>query len=220
MQYTKIVKLASGNVQLQNASNSPVKTLQPAANLELLPDDAGVRIKQWQGENTDILISQVLFTRLDPAADVAFAGTAQDLMTLLGNSFFFELVGTSTTYPTGVDIISANYLAETTTGAGDTAIIHVIDTSKNQVIYVRAEAQCGKTGITGHAVRFAGRAFSVNATAITLSGSTAPDPSITTTINPTLSLTTAGSNILLTATNTTQNTSWFVSYTVTIFELP
>jgi hypothetical protein len=93
MQYTKIVKLASGNVQLQNASNSPVKTLQPAANLELLPDDAGVRVKQWQGENTDILISQVAFTRLDPAADVAFAGTAQDLMTLLGDSFFFELEG-------------------------------------------------------------------------------------------------------------------------------
>jgi hypothetical protein len=220
MQYTKIVKLASGNVQLQNASNSPVKTLQPSANLELLPDDAGVRIKQWQGENTDILISQVAFTRLDPAADVAFAGTAQDLLTLLSASFFFELVGTSTTYPTGVEIISANYLAETTTGAGDNAIIHAIDTSKNQVIYVRAEAQCGKTGVTGHAVRFAGRAFSVNATAITLSGSTAPDPSITTTINPTLSLTTLGSNIILTATNTTQNTSWFVSYTVTIFELP
>ena len=105
MQYTKIVKLASGNVQLQNASDSPVKTLQPAANLELLPDDAGVRIKQWQGENTDILISQVAFTRLDPAADVAFAGTAQDLLTLLSESFFFELEavgGAFDDYPSGV----------------------------------------------------------------------------------------------------------------------
>jgi hypothetical protein len=219
MQYTKIVKLASGNVQLQNASDSPVKTLQPAANLELLPDDAGVRIKQWQGENTDILISQVAFTRLDPAADVAFAGTAQDLMTLLGDSFFFDLVGE--TYPTGVEIISENYVAETTTGAGDTAIIHAIDKSKNQVIYVRAEAQCGKTGVTGHAVRFAGRAFSVNATVVTTSASTGPDPSITTSFNtPTFSITESAGNITLNAVNATQNTSWFVSYTVTIFELP
>jgi hypothetical protein len=102
MQYTKIVKLASGNVQLQNASDSPVKTLQPAANLELLPDDAGVRIKQWQGENTDILISQVAFTRLDPAADVAFSGTAQDLLTLLSESFFFELEASAfPDYPIG-----------------------------------------------------------------------------------------------------------------------
>jgi hypothetical protein len=111
MQYTKIVKLASGNVQLQNASDNPVKTLQPAANLELLPDDAGVRIKQWQGENTDILISQVAFTRLDPAADVAFAGTAQDLMTLLGDSFFFELEGSSglaSAYPSGSYHMFAN----------------------------------------------------------------------------------------------------------------
>jgi hypothetical protein len=116
MQYTKIVKLASGNVQLQNASDSPVKTLQPAANLELLPDDAGVRIKQWQGENTDILISQVAFTRLDPAADVAFAGTAQDLMTLLSASFFFELVASAfPDYPVGSYQTFANgYVLSTT----------------------------------------------------------------------------------------------------------
>ena len=95
MSYSKIVKLASGNVQLQDASNNPIKTLQPAANLELLPNDKGVRVSQWQGENTDILISEVDFTRLDRAADVAFSGDSQDLMTLLGASFFFELEGGS-----------------------------------------------------------------------------------------------------------------------------
>ena len=95
MSYSKIVKLASGNVQLQDASDNPIKTLQPAANLELLPNDKGVRVSQWQGENTDILISEVDFTRLDPAADVAFSGDSQDLMTLLGASFFFELEGGS-----------------------------------------------------------------------------------------------------------------------------
>lgn len=92
MSYSKIVKLASGNVQLQDASDNPIKTLQPAANLELLPNNKGVRVLQWQGENTDILISEVDFTRLDPAADVAFSGDSQDLMMLLGASFFFELV--------------------------------------------------------------------------------------------------------------------------------
>jgi hypothetical protein len=120
MQYTKIVKLASGNVQLQNASDSPVKTLQPAANLELLPDDAGVRIKQWQGENTDILISQVAFTRLDPAADVAFAGTAQDLMTLLSASFFFELVASAfQDYPVGTrqSFLESGYMVVTNQAA-------------------------------------------------------------------------------------------------------
>ena len=90
MSYSKIVKLASGNVQLQDASDNPIKTLQPAANLELLPNDKGVRVLQWQGENTDILISEVDFTRLDPAADVAFSGDSQDLMTLLGASFFLS----------------------------------------------------------------------------------------------------------------------------------
>jgi hypothetical protein len=120
MQYTKIVKLASGNVQLQNASDSPVKTLQPAANLELLPDDAGVRIKQWQGENTDILISQVAFTRLDPAADVAFAGTAQDLLTLLSDSFFFELVASAfQDYPVGTrqSFLESGYMVVTNQAA-------------------------------------------------------------------------------------------------------
>jgi hypothetical protein len=223
MQYTKIVKLASGNIQFQDASNNPVKTIQPAANLELLPDNAGVKVKQWQGENTDILISQVLFTRLDPAGDVAFSGTAQDLMTLLGDSFFFELEGGgggAIVYPEGVTVSGDNYLAETTTGAGTSSIIHTIDTLKNQVIYVRAEAVCGKTGVTGNAVRFAGRAFSVNGGVVTLSSSVGPDPNITTTINPTLAITTSGSNIILTATNATQNTSWFISYTITIFKLP
>jgi len=95
MSYSKIVKLASGNVQLQDASDNPIKTLQPAANLELLPNDKGVRVLQWQGENTDILISEVDFTRLDPASDVAFSGTAQELLTLLSDSFFFELEGGS-----------------------------------------------------------------------------------------------------------------------------
>lgn len=95
MQYTKIVKLASGNVQLQDASDNPVKTLQPAANLELLPNNKGVRVLQWQGEETDILLSELDFTRLDPAADVAFSGDSQDLMTLLGDSFFFKLEGGS-----------------------------------------------------------------------------------------------------------------------------
>ena len=218
MSYSKIVKLASGNVQLQDASDNPVKTLQPSANLELLPQDKGVRVMQWQGENTDILISEVDFTRLDPAADVAFSGTAQELLTLLSDSFFFELVGAS--YPTGVEVISSSYTAETTTGAGDSAIIHVIDTSKDQVIYVRAQGQCGKAGVTGHAVRIAGRSFSVNSTVITLSGSTTPDPSITTSFtNPTLSITTSGSDLLIQLANGTQNTSWFVSYEVTIFEL-
>jgi len=89
MTYSKIVMLASGNVQLQDASDNPIKTLQPAANLELLPNGAGVRVKQWQGESTDLLISEIDFTRLDPAADVAFAGDAQDLLTLLSDSFFF-----------------------------------------------------------------------------------------------------------------------------------
>lgn len=92
MSYTKIVKLASGNVQLQDASDNPIKTLQPAANLELLPNNKGVRVMQWQGESTDILLSEIDFTRIDPAADVAFSGDAQDLMKLLGDSFFFELV--------------------------------------------------------------------------------------------------------------------------------
>ena len=95
MSYSKIVKLASGNIQLQDASDNPIKTLQPSANLELLPQGKGVRVMQWQGENTDLLISEVDFTRLDPAADVAFSGTAQDLLTLLSDSFFFELEGSS-----------------------------------------------------------------------------------------------------------------------------
>jgi hypothetical protein len=219
MQYTKIVKLASGNVQLQDASDNPVKTLQPAANLELLPNNKGVRILQWQGEETDILLSELDFTRIDPASDVAFSGDSQDLMTLLGDSFFFELVGAA--MPTGVEVITGNYTAETTTGVGDTAIVHVIDTTKDQVIYVRAQAQCGKTGVTGHAVRFAGRAFSVNSTVITLSASTAPDTAITTTFNnPVLAISATGSNLTITLTNGTQDTSWFVSYSVTIFELP
>ena len=93
MSYSKIVKLASGNVQLQDASDNPIKTLQPAANLELLPNGKGVRVMQWQGESTDLLISEIDYTRLDPAGDVAFTGDAQDLLTLISDSFFFELEG-------------------------------------------------------------------------------------------------------------------------------
>jgi hypothetical protein len=169
--------------------------------------------------DSDKIIFQVAnFADVLDKAGAPLGASFEDTLAAL-NVFFG--VQSSAISPAGVNVIEGQYFAETTTLIGDTMILYTVDAAINQVIYIEARSLCGKDGITGHAIRFAGRAVSVNAVAKTLSASTGPDPSITTSfLNPVLAISTSGNDILIQLTNGTQDTSWYVSYSITIFELP
>ena len=208
----KIVKLENGRVELQTDADVAYKGLEPSGTITILIGNReGVRIKQGQGQYTDIYLSELTATRIDPAIDVAFTGSVSDLVTLLNASFFFDIGG-------GLlpGITEDVFEAETTTISGHNKTVLTIDTSINAVYVIRAQAICGKDGVSGHAIRYAERSFSVNSLTITPSSSTVPDTNITAGFNnPVMGIVPTGSNIIINLTNATQDTSWSVYYKIT-----
>jgi len=90
----KIVRKENGNVLLTDDSGNTIKRLPEYAVLELKSDREGefVRVAYGHQNKHDIYSNQITATQIEPAAEVAFNGTAQDLLNLLSTSFFFEVV--------------------------------------------------------------------------------------------------------------------------------
>lgn len=93
----KIIKKENGNVLLTDGSGNTVKRFPEGAVIELENNGRGefVRIAYGHQNKHDIYPSTITATQLEPAAEVAFSGTAQDLLNLLSASFFFEVVSSS-----------------------------------------------------------------------------------------------------------------------------
>lgn len=89
----KIVRKENGNILLTDASGNTIKRLPEYAVLELKRDTEGefVRVAYGHQNKHDIYVAQITHTQLEPAAELAFSGTGQDLLNLLSTSFFFEV---------------------------------------------------------------------------------------------------------------------------------
>jgi len=89
----KIVRKENGNVLLTDDTGNTIKRLPEYAVLELKSDREGefVRVAYGHQNKHDIYSNQITATQVEPAAEVAFNGTAQDLLNLLSTSFFFEV---------------------------------------------------------------------------------------------------------------------------------
>lgn len=86
-----IVKLANGNIELQNDSAEGEQSLQPNARLQLDESRGIIRVIYAQNNILSIQHSEVTALQIAPAAAVAFTGTIQELFNELKNNFFFEL---------------------------------------------------------------------------------------------------------------------------------
>jgi hypothetical protein len=92
----KIVRKENGNVLLTDDSGNTIKRLPEYAVLELKSDREGefVRVAYGHQNKHDIYSNQITATQVEPAAEVTFNGTSQDLLNLLSTSFFFEVSST------------------------------------------------------------------------------------------------------------------------------
>lgn len=92
----KIVKEENGNTSfIKNPSNLIDAFLPPVAGIRVNnksnDDDAIIEIFSITGQKYTFLVSSIESTQIKPALAVPFSGTAEDLATLLRDSFFFEV---------------------------------------------------------------------------------------------------------------------------------
>jgi len=92
----KIVKEENGNTSfIKNPSNLIDAFLPPVAGIRVNnksnDEDSIIEIFSITGQKYTFLVSSIESTQIKPAAAVPFSGTAEDLATLLRDSFFFEV---------------------------------------------------------------------------------------------------------------------------------
>lgn len=152
----KIVKKENGNILLTDASGNTIKRLPEYAVLEKKEDREGefVRIAYGHQNKHDIYPSTITNTQIEPAAEVAFSGTAQDLLNLLSTSFFFEVVSGDSAYtsgayvnflPTYASLSTVNFTADIFHGA----IVEISETIKIDESYARVNTASTGSGIIG-----------------------------------------------------------------------
>lgn len=149
----KIVKKENGNTLLTDASGNTIKRFPEGAVIELDKDREGefVRIAYGHQNKHDIYPSTITHTQIEPNAEVAFSGTAQDLLNLLSTSFFFEVVGGSP-YVYGDNttqhFLASNYVAATTVAALTNVLRGYFVTIYNdlEIIDIRVRITSGVAG--------------------------------------------------------------------------
>jgi hypothetical protein len=87
-----IVKQSTGNVVLTDNSGNIVKVFVMVNALDVVSSNE-IIIKYGMNQWTTLFADQIDNTQIEPAAAVPFSGNAYALVTLLSNSFFFELSG-------------------------------------------------------------------------------------------------------------------------------
>jgi hypothetical protein len=98
----KIIKQLNGNVHITDDSGNIERVMNNQPTILWVNDNNDLHIVQQNDRYENIDVADVSATQILPAAEIAFTGTVQDLLTLLSGSFFFELVGSAfTDYPVG-----------------------------------------------------------------------------------------------------------------------
>lgn len=151
----KIVKLENGSVLLKDGDNV-VKRFPEYAVLELSQEGEAVRLAYGHQNKHDIYASTITHTQIEPNAEVAFSGTAQDLLNLLANSFFFEVSGggSGAFYPSGeyVDFLPT-YTAQGTVSFNANQyygmIVEVLDDIKIDESFARVAVASSGLGLIG-----------------------------------------------------------------------
>jgi hypothetical protein len=87
-----IVKQSTGNVVLTDNSGNIVKVFVMVNALDVVSSNE-IIVKYGMNQWTTLFADQIDNTQIEPAAAVPFSGNAYALVTLLSNSFFFELSG-------------------------------------------------------------------------------------------------------------------------------
>jgi len=89
----KIVRKENGNVLLTDDSGNTVKRLPEYAVLEMKSDREGefIRVAYGHQNKHDIYPKQITATQTEPNAEMPFNGTAQDLLNIASNDFFFNV---------------------------------------------------------------------------------------------------------------------------------
>jgi hypothetical protein len=155
----KIIKKENGNVLLTDGSGNTVKRFPEGAVIELENNGRGefVRIAYGHQNKHDIYPSTITATQIEPDAEVAFSGTAQNLLNLLSTSFFFEVAGGYE----GDDYIDSYFYSVTVTN-GDTYpfLIHTEDIADGQAVslevdYLATRANSGGIGRRSTIARYA-----------------------------------------------------------------
>jgi hypothetical protein len=150
----KIVKLQNGNVQLLSDSGELIKSLSPAATLQIAQEGAAVRVNYGKNNIHDIYPSEVTSTEIQPAAAVPFTGDLQDLFNLLSESFFFDDVSGG-----GGGITSAAnglYLDGTTVKLGSGGVSPLIENTNIETGAFNLDINTAQLGtFSGVSARFA-----------------------------------------------------------------
>jgi hypothetical protein len=101
----KIIKQLNGNVHITDDSGNIERVMNNQPTILWVNDNNDLHIVQQNDRYENIDVADVSATQILPAAEIAFTGTGQDLLTLLSGSFFFELEGSGGAfeyYPSGV----------------------------------------------------------------------------------------------------------------------
>jgi hypothetical protein len=89
----KITRNAAGVVLFLDASDNIIYTAAGGVLSCTINGTDTVRVQKYDTEFVVLVASLVTRLQVEPAAEVAFAGNAQALITELSTSFFFELSG-------------------------------------------------------------------------------------------------------------------------------
>lgn len=173
----KIVKEENGNTSfIKNPSGLIDAFLPPVAGIRVNnksnPDDSIIEIFSITGQKYSFLVSSIESTQIKPALAVPFSGTAEDLATLLRDSFFFEVSGSLATVwgditgtlsnqtdlqnalnslQSTIDNLNASDIANDSavTGANVAAALNTLNSALGSILPVPSNSVTNNSAVTG-----------------------------------------------------------------------
>lgn len=86
----KIIKKTNNRIQFLDSGRF-MFSVSPSSTVDIMPNDDGVQVTDSGGTVYDVVTELVGSTQVEPAGEVAFTGTTNDLALLLSESFFFPI---------------------------------------------------------------------------------------------------------------------------------
>jgi hypothetical protein len=92
----KIIKQLNGNVHITDNLGNIERVMNNQPTILWVNDNNNLHIVQQNDRYENIDVADIAATQILPAAEIPFAGTVNDLLTMLSANFFFELVNGDT----------------------------------------------------------------------------------------------------------------------------